>query len=88
MTKQGQLKGMPAKTQAEKDGDALIDKWENLQNRKAEFTAAKKTLIASLKKANRSKLSIVDSDGIKREIEYKESEGLTVRKAGPEKEEE
>lgn len=83
--KQEELKGMPKKTQVELDAETLIDKWENLQNRKAEFTAAKKVLIESLKKANRSKVPIVDSDGIKREIEYKESEGLTVRKASPDK---
>jgi len=82
--KQGQLKGMPKKTQVELDAEALLDKWENLQNRKAEYTAAKERLIESLKKANRSWICGVDSDGIKRKLEYKESEGLTVRKAGPE----
>lgn len=84
MAKQGQLRGMPAKTQVEKDAEFLLDKWENLQNRKAEFTAAKEKLIESLKKSNRSWICGIDSDGIKRKLEWKESEGLTVRKAGPE----
>lgn len=82
--KQTELKNMPPRTQVEKDAATCIDKWENLQNKKAEYTAAKKTLTASLKKANRSKIPVMDSDGIKRMFEYKESEGITVRKAGPE----
>lgn len=89
MTKrQGDLKGMPPKTELEKSGEKLLDKWENLQGKKAELSAAKKELLISMKKANKSVIHLVDSDGIKRKIEYKESEGITIKKDSPKKGEE
>ena len=75
---------MPAKTQLEKDADAVMDAWEILQGKKADLFNAKVKLLASMKAANRTRISIVDSKDIKRKIEYKESEGLTISKAGKE----
>lgn len=80
--KQPELKGMPKKTEMEKAGEAVLEKWENLQKRKAELTAAKEAWMALAKKSGRSELCLKDSNDILRRIAYKESEGVTVTKAG------
>jgi len=82
--KQGELPNMPAKTELEKAAGVVLDKWEDLQGKKAELFDAKVKLLALMKKSNRTKICLLDSEDIKRKIEYKESEGVTVGKASPE----
>jgi hypothetical protein len=82
--KQAELPGMPARTELEKAAAVVLDKWEDLQGKKAELFDAKVKLLGLMKKANRTKLCLTDSNDIKRKIEYKESEGITVAKASPE----
>jgi len=71
---------MPPKTQLEKDTEAVVEKWEDLQKKKAALTEAKKLLLATMKKTNRFVASALDSNGIKRKIEYKETEGINITK--------
>jgi hypothetical protein len=75
---------MPPKTDLEKAAEVVLDKWEVLQGKKAELFDAKVKLLDLMKKANRTKICLTDSNDVKRKIEYKESEGVTVGKAGPE----
>jgi len=82
--KQGELPGMPQKTELEKAAGVVLDKWEDLQGKKAELFDAKVKLLALMKKSNRTRICLMDSNDIKRKIEYKESEGVTVGKASPE----
>jgi len=79
--KQAELPHMPAKTQLEKDADTVVEKWEDLQTKKAALSAAKVVLLATMKKTGRFLVSALDSNGIKRKIEYKETEGINVTKA-------
>lgn len=78
---QGQLPGMPARTQLEKDGDSVIEKWEELQKRKAALSEAKKLLMASLRKSNRTYITLLDSKGVPRKLELSESESISIVKA-------
>ena len=82
--KNPELPGMPVKGPLEKAAEVVLDKWEVLQGKKAELFDAKVNLLDLMKKANRTKVCLVDSNDVKRKIEYKESEGVVVSKAGPE----
>lgn len=84
--KQPELKGMPAKSELEKAADVVMDKWEILQGKKADLTTAKEEWMKLAKKTGRTEVILNDSNGIKRRIAYKESEGVTVTKAGGEDE--
>jgi len=84
--KQGELKGMPPKTELEKQADKVVEKWEDLQKKKAALTAEKLALMPMMKKANRSEVFALDSMGIKRKVGYNESEAISVTKAAGEEE--
>lgn len=84
--KQPELKGMPAKSELEKAADVVVEKWEDLQTKKASLTAAKEEWMKLAKKTGRTEVILNDSNGIKRRIAYKESEGVTVTKASGEEE--
>lgn len=82
--KQDNLPGMPPPTQLEKDAEIVVEKWEDLQEKKAALTAAKKKLLETMKATKRFVVSTEDSKGILRKMEYKDNQAITIVKdTGP-----
>jgi len=79
MSKQGELKGMPPKTEAQKQAEYFISVWEEVQTKKANLKVAKDNLMPAMKREKLNKISVTDSTGIKRRIEYDEKETITVK---------